>query len=215
MVEEVGPHVSRVKPGDRVVACFFTYCGTCFYCRRGWFSQCEEKSVFGYGEHFGNLGGGQAEYCVAPNANHTLEPIPDGVSDEQALFVGDILATGYFGAERAGVEAGDSVAVIGCGPVGLMAIMSARLLGAARILAVDMVQSRLEMAERLGAIPIDGSARTPRRRSRPRPAAAAPTGRSRRWGCRRPSRPPSTRSAGAGRSPSSECPTRCRETSPT
>jgi threonine dehydrogenase-like Zn-dependent dehydrogenase len=159
VVEEVGSHVSRVKVGDRVVACFFTYCGHCFYCRRGWFAQCESKTVFGYGQHFGDLGGGQAEYCVAPNADHTLEPIPEAVSDEQALFVGDILATGFFGAERAGVEAGDSVAVIGCGPVGLMAIMSARLMGAARIFAVDMVRSRLEMAERLGAIPIDGAAR--------------------------------------------------------
>ena len=156
VVEEVGAHVSRVKPGDRVVACFFTYCGRCHYCRRGWFSQCEKKAVFGYGEHFGNLGGGQAEYCIAPSADQTLERIPDAVSDEQALFVGDILATGYFGAERAGIEAGDSVAVIGCGPVGLMAIMCARLLGAARILAVDMVPSRLEMAERLGAVAIDG-----------------------------------------------------------
>ena len=158
VVEEVGAHVGRVKPGDRVVACFFTYCGNCHYCRRGWFSQCEKKAVFGYGRHFGNLGGGQAEYCVAPRADHTLERIPDAVSDEQALFVGDILATGFFGAERAGIEAGDSVAVIGCGPVGLMAIMCARLLGAARILAVDMVPSRLEMAERLGAVPIDGRA---------------------------------------------------------
>ena len=156
VVEEVGAHVSRVKPGDRVVACFFTYCGHCFYCRRGWFAQCESKGVFGYGEHFGDLGGGQAEYCVAPHANHTLEPIPEGVSDEQALFVGDILATGYFGAERAGVEPGDSVAVIGCGPVGLLAIMSARLMGASRVFAVDMVADRLEMAERLGATPVDG-----------------------------------------------------------
>ena len=156
VVEEVGEHVTRVKPGDRVVACFFTYCGHCFYCRRGWFSQCDQKGVFGYGEHFGNLGGGQAEYCVAPFANYTLEPIPAAVSDEQALFVGDILATGFFGAERAGIEPGDSVAVIGCGPVGLMAVMSARLLGAARILAVDMVPARLEAAQRLGAVPIDG-----------------------------------------------------------
>ena len=155
VVEEVGDHVSRVRPGDRVVACFFTYCGHCFYCRRGWFSQCEQKQVFGYGENFGNLGGGQAEYCLAPHANHTLEPIPEGVSDEQALFVGDILATGFFGVERAGVQPGDSVAVIGCGPVGLMAIMSARLKGAARVLAVDMVPSRLEMAERLGADAVD------------------------------------------------------------
>ena len=158
VVEEVGDHVSRVKPGDRVVACFFTWCGHCYYCRRGWFAQCEDKGVFGYGEHFGDLGGGQAEYCVVPHANYVLEPVPSAVSDEQALFVGDILATGFFGAERAGVQPGDSVAVIGAGPVGLMAIMSAKLLGAARIFAVDMVPARLEMAERLGAHAIDARA---------------------------------------------------------
>src|SRR5947209_713414 len=155
VVEEVGDHVSRVKPGDRVVACFFTFCGHCFYCRRNWFAQCEQKGVFGYGEHFGNLGGGQSEYCVAPFANRTLEPIPDGVSDEQAVFVGDILATGFFGAERAGIQAGDSVAVRGAGPVGLMAVLSARLLGAAVVFAVDMVPERLELAAKLGAEPID------------------------------------------------------------
>jgi len=158
VVEEVGQHVTRVKPGDRVVACFFSYCGHCFYCRRGWFSQCEHKGVFGHGEYFGNLGGGQAEYVVAPLANHTLEPIPDGVSDEQALFVGDILATGYFGAERAGIEPGDTVAVVGAGPVGLMAVMSAQLFGAAQVFVVDRVDSRLEVAQGLGATPINGAA---------------------------------------------------------
>ena len=157
VVEEVGAHVSRVKPGDRVVACFFTYCGHCALCRRGWFSQCESKGVFGYGEYFGNLGGGQAEYVVAPLANQTLEPIPDGVSDEQALFVGDILATGYFGADRAGIQAGDTVAVIGAGPVGLMAVMAANLFGPARVFAVDMVEDRLELARQLGAIPINAN----------------------------------------------------------
>ena len=157
VVEEVGSHVSRVKPGDRVVACFFTFCGICALCRRGWFSQCESKGVFGYGEYFGDLGGGQAEYVVSPLANQTLEPIPDGVSDEQALFVGDILATGYFGADRAGIEPGDTVAVIGAGPVGLMAIMAANLFGPAKIFAVDMVPERLELARRLGAIPLNAS----------------------------------------------------------
>lgn len=161
VVEEVGAGVRRVKAGDRVVACFFSYCGHCDHCRRGWFSQCVEKGVFGYGANFGNLGGGQAEYCVVPLANTTLEPIPDGVSDEQALFVGDILATGFFGADRAGIKPGDTVAVVGAGPVGLMAIMSAALMGPAAIYAVDVVESRLEMARELGAIPInnaDGSA---------------------------------------------------------
>ena len=161
VVEEVGPEVRRVKPGDRVVACFFSYCGHCDHCRRGWFSQCVQKGVFGYGEHFGGLGGGQAEYCVVPLANTTLERIPDAVTDEQALFVGDILATGFFGADRAGIKPGDTVAVIGAGPVGLMAIMSAALMGPAAIYAVDMVDARLEMAQELGAIPVnngDGAA---------------------------------------------------------
>jgi threonine dehydrogenase-like Zn-dependent dehydrogenase len=156
VVEEVGPGVRRLKPGDRVVAAFFTSCGNCHLCRRGWFAQCVEKSTFGHGEYFGDLGGGQAEFCVVPLADRTLEPIPAGVSDEDAIFVGDILATGYFGAERAGITPGDSVAVIGAGPVGLLAIMCAQLFGPARVFAVDMVDSRLEMAQSLGAVPIDG-----------------------------------------------------------
>lgn len=158
VVEEVGDGVSRVKPGDRVVACFFTWCGHCFYCRRGWYSQCESKGVFGYGHGFGNLGGAQAEFVVVPLADHTLEPIPDGVSDEAALFVGDILATGFFGADRAGIQPGDSVAVIGAGPVGLMAVMSAQLFGPAQVFAVDMVDARLEEAQDLGATPINAGA---------------------------------------------------------
>ena len=155
VVEEVGDEVHRVKPGDRVVASFFTWCGSCFYCRRGWYSQCERKMVFGYGEHFGDLGGGQAERCVVPLADHTLEPIPAGVTDEQALFVGDILATGFFGADRASIQPGDTVAVIGAGPVGLMTIMSAQLFGPSHVFAVDMVDSRLEVAQQLGAVPVD------------------------------------------------------------
>lgn len=157
VVEDVGDGVTRVKPGDRVVACFFTWCGHCFYCRRGWYAQCESKGVFGYGQSFGDLGGGQAEHVVVPLADHTLEPIPDGVSDEAALFVGDILATGFFGADRAGIQPGDSVAVIGAGPVGLMAVMSAQLFGPAQVFAVDMVDARLEEAQDLGALPIDAA----------------------------------------------------------
>src|SRR5712691_5024887 len=106
VVEEVGPEVRRFKPGDRVVPSFFTACGHCDLCRRGWFSQCENKSNFGFGEFFGNLGGGQSEFCVVPLADHTMEPIPEGMTDEQAIFVGDILSTGYFGAERAEIRAG-------------------------------------------------------------------------------------------------------------
>lgn len=157
VVEDVGDGVTRVQPGDRVVACFFTWCGHCFYCRRGWYAQCESKGVFGYGAGFGDLGGAQAEYVVVPLADHTLEPIPEGVSDDAALFVGDILATGFFGADRAGIQPGDSVAVIGAGPVGLMAVMSAQLFGPAQVFALDMVGARLEEAQELGAIPVDAS----------------------------------------------------------
>src|SRR5919108_386362 len=109
----------------------------------------------GHGEYFGGLGGGQAEYVVVPNADHTMEPIPDDMADEQAIFVGDILATGYFGAERAEIKPGDVVAVVGAGPVGLLATMCAQLFGPARTFVIDMVDSRLEVAQELGGIPIN------------------------------------------------------------
>ena len=157
VVEEVGSEVRRFQPGDRVVASFFTSCGHCAFCRKGWFNQCVEKATFGHGEALGGLGGGQAEYVIVPHADNTMEPIPDGMTDEQAIFVGDILATGFFGAERAEIKPGDSVAVVGAGPVGLMATMSAQLFGPARVFAVDMVDTRLRVAESLGAMAVDAS----------------------------------------------------------
>jgi threonine dehydrogenase-like Zn-dependent dehydrogenase len=138
-----------------VVASFYTSCGHCTLCRKGWFNECTTIARFGFGEFQGGLGGGQAEYVVVPNADYSMELIPDGMSDEQAIFVGDILATGLFVAERAEIRPGDSVAVIGAGPVGLMATMCAQLFGPARTFAVDMVDSRLEIAQELGAIPIN------------------------------------------------------------
>jgi len=155
VVEDAGLEVKRFKPGDRVVSSFFTSCGKCALCRKGWFNQCVDKATFGHGEYFGGLGGGQAEYVVVPLADHTMEPIPQGVSDEQAIFVGDILSTGFFGAERAEIKPGDTVAVIGAGPVGLMATMCAQLFGPARVFVVDMVDARLEMALELGGTPIN------------------------------------------------------------
>src|SRR5690348_6510169 len=155
VVEDVGREVLRFRPGDRVVSSFFTACGHCALCRKGWFNQCVEKGTFGHGEYFGGLGGGQAEFVVVPNADNTMEKIPDGMNDEQAIFVGDILATGFFGAERAEIKPGDVVAVIGAGPVGLMAVMCAQLFGPARVFVVDMVDSRLEFAQGMGAIPVN------------------------------------------------------------
>jgi threonine dehydrogenase-like Zn-dependent dehydrogenase len=157
VVEEVGSSVARFRPGDRVVSSFFTSCGVCPLCRRGWFAQCQEKGTFGHGEYFGGLGGGQAEYCVVPMADQTLELIPEDVTDEQAVFVGDIMSTAFFGAERADLRPGDTVAVVGAGPVGLLSVMAAGLFGPARIFAVDKVAERLRLAAELGAEPIDAS----------------------------------------------------------
>lgn len=155
VVEDVGQEVMRFKRGDRVVSSFFTACGHCALCRKGWFNQCVEKGTFGHGEYFGGLGGGQAEFVVVPNADNTMEKIPDRMTDEQAIFVGDILATGFFGAERAEIKPGDVVAVVGAGPVGLMATMCAQLFGPSRTYVIDMVDSRLEVAQELGGIPIN------------------------------------------------------------
>ena len=170
VIEEIGSEVKRFKPGDRVVASFYTACGHCALCRKGSFNQCLNMATFGFGAVLGGLGGGQAEYIVVPLADHSLERIPDAVSDEQAIFVGDILATGLFAADRAEIKPGDSVAIIGAGPVGLMATMCAQLFGPAKVFVVDMVESRLEIAQELGGLPINPS------RSHPVEAIASQTG---------------------------------------
>lgn len=157
VVEEVGPTVNRFKVGDRVVASFYVACGHCTLCRKGSFNQCVNLATFGFGEVLGDLGGGQSEYLVVPMADFNLEPIPSHLSDEQAIFVGDILSTGMYSAERAMISYGDSVAVIGAGPVGLLATMCAQLFGPARTFVVDMVDSRLEIAQELGGIPVNAS----------------------------------------------------------
>ncbi|MGH7777970.1 MAG: zinc-binding dehydrogenase [Candidatus Dormibacterales bacterium] len=161
VVEEAGPAVRRFRPGDRAVACMFASCGACYYCLKGWAVQCEHLQQFGCGSWTRSPGGGQAEMVRVPFADRTLEPVPDSLADEEAIFVGDILATAMFGAERAQIAPGDSVAVIGAGPVGLLAVQCARLLGPARVYAVDMVDARLELARELGAIPVDARLRHP------------------------------------------------------
>lgn len=153
-VVECGSEVTRWEPGARVVSPFSTSCGACYFCRRGLTSRCERSQLFGWVEGGRGLHGGQAELVRVPLADSTLVALPDGVPDEQALLAGDVLSTGFHGAESGGVGEGDVVVVLGCGPVGLCAILGARTLGARLVLAVDSVPERLALAERFGARPV-------------------------------------------------------------
>ncbi|MFE9675352.1 alcohol dehydrogenase family protein [Streptomyces sp. NPDC006259] len=157
VIEETGSGVDGLRPGDRVVASDVIACGRCWYCLRGWHYQCAQVALFGYDTVVGRaaVAGGHAEYVRVPFADTVLSPIPDEVTDEQALFIGDILSTGYACAERGEVAPGDVVAVVGCGPVGLMAMKSAQLMGASLVLAVDPVASRRALASRHGATPLE------------------------------------------------------------
>ena len=145
-VVEVGPAVRNSKVGDKVAVSCVTQCGECFYCVRGTYSHCDTGSwIFGY-----MIDGCQAEYVRVPHANLGMFKIPDGLSEEDVLFVGDILSTGYMGSENASIEPGDTVAVMGSGPVGMCAMATARLWGPSQIIAVDMDQSRLDRAIKHG-----------------------------------------------------------------
>jgi threonine dehydrogenase-like Zn-dependent dehydrogenase len=154
-VVAVGTGVARVRPGDRVASPFTTSCGLCFYCRLGLTARCVQGQPFGWVEKGKGLQGAQAELVRVPLADTTLVRIPDGTPAETALFAGDVLATGWFGAESAGAGPGRMVAVVGCGPVGLMAVIAARELGAERVFALDTLPERLALAERWGATPVD------------------------------------------------------------
>ena len=149
VVEAVGDGVTAVAPGDRVVNTSMTSDGTCAHCRAGRVTQCESRALFGYSGVYPRLEGGQAELVRVPGANRSLFRVPDEVSDEDAVFVADILPTGLAGVRRGGVQVGDVVAVLGAGPVGLMAVLSAR--GTAReVIAVDHVAERRALADQLG-----------------------------------------------------------------
>ncbi len=153
-VVETGDEVTSVAAGDRVLGTYCTACGDCFFCRRGDFHKCDHGRVFGHGATLGSLQGAQAELLLVPNADLTLRRVPEGLSDEVALFAGDVMGTGYHAVVETGVGPGDAVAVLGLGPVGLCAVQAARAAGAERVFAIDTVTDRLAMAESFGAEPL-------------------------------------------------------------
>jgi 2-desacetyl-2-hydroxyethyl bacteriochlorophyllide A dehydrogenase len=153
-VVEAGDGVSEIAIGDRVLGTYCTACGGCFFCRRAEYHKCDEGRVFGHGATLGSLQGAQAELLLVPHANLVLRRVPDGVSDDAALFAGDVAGTAYHAIADTGFEPGSSVAVLGLGPVGLCSVQVARAAGAARVVAVDSVEERLRMAESLGATPV-------------------------------------------------------------
>jgi threonine dehydrogenase-like Zn-dependent dehydrogenase len=166
-VVEVGQGVHNLAVGDRVVVPFPIACGNCFFCERELFSLCENSNpnaplaeklwghspagIFGYSHILGGYAGGQAEYVRVPFADVGPVKVPAGLSDEQVLFLSDILPTGYMAAENCNIQQGDTIAVWGCGPVGLFSIRSAQLLGAQRVIAIDRFPERLRKAESIGA----------------------------------------------------------------
>lgn len=165
-VVEVGSAVGKLKVGDRIVVPFNIACGECFFCRKQMFSLCDRSNpnaeqarklmgqspsgLFGYSHMLGGFAGGQAEYLRVPYADVGHVKIPDGIPDEQVLFLSDIFPTGYMAAENAEIEPGDTVAVWGCGPVGQFAIQSAWMVGAGRVIAIDNVPERLALAAGAG-----------------------------------------------------------------
>ncbi len=143
VVTQIGKEITNLKEGDRVAANCITFCGNCWFCRQGFINNCEA----GGWELGCRIDGCQTEYVRVPFANMGLTKIPDNVSDEDALFLGDIVSSGYFGAELAEITPGDSVAVIGAGPVGMCAMQSAKLFGASKVIALDIDYKRLKYAK--------------------------------------------------------------------
>src|SRR5205085_3980403 len=161
-VVEVGKENTRLEVGDRVVVPFTIACGRCYFCRQQLWSACDNSNpnawmaeklygysgsgLFGYSHMYGGYPGGQAEYVRVPFADVGPLKVPASLSDEQVLFLSDIFPTGYMAADNCNITPGDTIAVWGCGPVGQFAIASALMLGAERVIAIDSVPERLEMA---------------------------------------------------------------------
>ena len=170
-VVEVGSENKKLKIGDRVVVPFTISCGECFFCQRGYFSGCERSNpnaemasklwghspagLFGYSHLLGGYPGGQAEYLRVPYADVGPIKVPEGLTDEQVLFLSDIFPTGYMAADFCNIQPDDTIAIWGCGPVGQFAIKSAFLLGAGRVIAIDTVPERLALAASAGAEVLD------------------------------------------------------------
>ena len=154
-IVELGTEVKIFHVGDRVMSPFTTNCGRCFYCRMGLTCRCEKSQLFGWVEKEKGLQGGQAEYVRVPLAESTLMKIPDGISWEEGLLLGDVLSTGFFCAQQAEINPKGVYAVIGLGPVGLMTVLGAREAGAENIFALDSIPERLAMAKQFGANVID------------------------------------------------------------
>ena len=150
VIEEVGPAVTRFSPGDRVVVAFDIVCGECWFCEKGQTSLCDHFRTLGIGTFGGDLGGAQAERLRVPVADTNLLRVPDGMEDERALFVGDILTTGVYGAGIADIGARDTVAVVGAGPVGFFAAQAALRHGPREVLVLDLRADRLALMEKLG-----------------------------------------------------------------
>jgi S-(hydroxymethyl)glutathione dehydrogenase/alcohol dehydrogenase len=163
VVEETGPEVTKVKKGDRVIVPFNIGCGHCWYCENGYTSQCDEANphgdmgaYFGYSETAGGYAGGQAEYLRVPYGNFTPFRLPDDseVEDEQLVLLADAASTAYWSVENAGVKEGDTVIILGCGPVGLLAQKFTWLKGAKRVIAVDYIDYRLQHAKKTNNVEI-------------------------------------------------------------
>jgi 2-desacetyl-2-hydroxyethyl bacteriochlorophyllide A dehydrogenase len=158
----VGDEVTRVEVGDRVLGTYGTACGDCFFCRREEFHKCDEARVFGHGKTLGSLQGAQAELLLVPHANLTLRKVPEGLSDEVALFAGDVMGTGFHAIDSRPLAEGETAAILGMGPVGQCAVQAAMAAGASEVVAIDTVEDRLRMAESFGATPVHLTEQDPR-----------------------------------------------------